>query len=135
MIASTYATGCPPNDGFILHVTPKAMAYEVSAGDKEWIVPDLSRDYEVEDGHGVIVTGTMGCEDFAIPEVRPFEISFTPLFTDGSEGFLYSPGCRWISHQRSAKNVQGGGAVEGGMVECSSSRSLEFSGRVKRLPY
>jgi hypothetical protein len=107
------------------------MAYSVSDGDKEWIVPDLSHDYEVEDRHGVIITGSVGCEDFAIPDVRPFEITFTPLFADGSEGRIYVPGCRQIGTRRVSKNAKGG-TVERETVECSSDVGTEFTGKVKR---
>jgi hypothetical protein len=126
-----YASGCPSSDGFILHVIPKAVAYKVTSGDKVWIVPDLSRDYGGTDGHGVIVTGSMACQDFSIPDARPFEMEFSPLAVDGSEGPSYSPHCRQTSANRVIKNAKGWITGES-KFECSSAGQVEFSGKVKR---
>jgi hypothetical protein len=122
----TYAMGCPPSDGFILHVTPRAMAYEVTAGDQRWIVPDLAGESGVKDGRGVIITGDVGCTDFAIPKARPFALDFTPLFPDGSKGETYSPSC-----QRSLETAPDGGITH--HTRCFSPSGAEFTGKVKRL--
>lgn len=127
-----YSTSCPSDDGFILHVTPKAAAYEVTARDKKWIVPDLSVGLGVDDGHGVIVTGSIGCQDFTIPDVRPFEITFVPLFSDGERGEWYSPNCRQTNGTRTVKKgANGPRSVVGASITCSSVNYINFTGKVR----
>ena len=127
----SYSTGCPDSEGFVLHVTPRAVAYRVTVGRQTWVVPDLSRDLEISDGHGAIVTGHVGCLDFTIPGAKPFAISIVPLLADGSDGGAFFPGCQSTRTTRSTRHADGSTSVVL-EAECSSHTRAEFSGQVKR---
>jgi len=57
-----FATGCGSSNAFIVHVTPKADVYRIQAENKIWLVPDLSSDYSIYDGHGVLTVGHIAAQ-------------------------------------------------------------------------
>jgi len=130
-VTYVYASGCVSSNGFIVHVNPKADAYRVSLGDKQWIVPDGSASYAVKDGHGVITSGSVGCEEFSIPAESPFAVEVTPVWADG-EGDASDPFCRRIDYPPNKRGQWRGLVMGGGSIQCSYDGSLEFTGIVKR---
>jgi len=121
-----FATGCGSSNAFIVHVTPKADVYRIQAENKIWLVPDLSSDYSIYDGHGVLTVGHIACSEFSLPFNNPVGFDWTPQWSNGVEGLEYSPVCHVVPPPRRSGEVLGRG------FECTSAVQFEFSGLVKR---
>lgn len=117
-----FASGCPRDDGFLLTVRPSAPAYRLEWTDKQGnarreVVPPLWAK-----GRAQLAFGSIGCFAHAV-DARPFEVSIEPLFADGRESQVYSPGCRFTPPRRLKS-----GAISAS-VTCSST-SVSFRGPV-----
>ncbi len=121
-----FATGCGSSNAFVVHVTPKADVYRIQAENKIWLVPDLSSDYSIYDGHGVLTVGHIACSEFSLPFNNPVGFDWTPQWSNGVEGLEYSPVCHVVPPPRRSGEVLGRG------FECTSAVQFEFSGLVKR---
>jgi hypothetical protein len=109
-----YSDGCVGSNGFILTIKPFAPAYRVEIDGQSWIVPGRDK-WQTEADVGGILTGQIGCSDFAIPTDKPLGLTITPLHADGQDGESWLPGCT-----RSERGLT-----------CTSPASLRFSGSVK----
>jgi hypothetical protein len=104
-----FATGCGSSNAFIVHVTPKADVYRIQAENKIWLVPDLSSDYSIYDGHGVLTVGHIACSEFSLPFNNPVGFDWTPQWSNGVEGLEYSPVCHVVPPpRRSASSLRQG---------------------------
>ena len=125
-----YAAGCPPANGFLLSITPKAPAYRVDIDGRSWVVPDQPG-ARGSPRHGTIVTGGVYCPDFTIPTDAPLALVVKPLRTDGRMAEIRSPSC--VPTGPPARCVDLGG----GAKRCTSAgitcgtMSWELSGAVK----
>jgi hypothetical protein len=129
----TYATGCPPANGFVLAISPQAPAYRVEVDGDTWIVPDQPGP-KYWPGRGTIVTGMVGCFEFTIPTDKPLALSITPLLPDGTEGDTRSQNCEKTTSERCWPNGKGGKRCVGASWSCTSGRSWTLRGSVTRWP-
>jgi hypothetical protein len=130
----TYRSGCPPSNGFVLAISPKAPAYRVEVDGDTWIVPDQGATTP-SPRLGTIMTGTIGCFDFTIPTGKPLALSITPLFTDGSEGDTRSEFCQSTGPLWSCQPDGHGGqhCVSHG-PSCASNVTFTLRGAPTRQP-
>ncbi len=123
-----YGAGCPGANGFLLSIDPQAPAYRVQLDEHVWIVPD-GEPWRAR--HGTIVTGSVGCETFAIPTDRPLALSITPLETDGSEGATRDQNCAPVGPRESCRSIgHGKTRCTVRAVECSNDGTFRVTGRV-----
>lgn len=125
-----YGEGCPSSNGFLLSIDPQAPAYRVELDGQVWIVPDGE---PWRRRHGTIVTGTVGCDDFAIPTDRPLALFITPLDAAGNEGATRMEGCVRVGPRPSCHPIGHGETRCTSMqVQCTSGGTSSVTGRVVR---
>jgi hypothetical protein len=114
-----YETGCPHSDGFLLTIHPWAPAYKVQWTDDGNVRSEHSvivpSDQHSNGAGAKIAFGSIGCLAFSVGAANPFDTEIIPLFSDGTEGDTFTPGCRHSD--------------EG--TTCSSHVSFSFGGKVR----
>jgi len=117
-----YRPGCGGSNGFLLYVEPQAPAYRIEVDDKTSVVPDQPYKGKTANNRGIILVGTIGCQDLTISTHQPLGMTITPLFADGTEGTSMVQHCKKVG--------SGGSCTTSTQTISYPGPTIRFGGRV-----